>query len=75
MCKVYYAPGVSEIRIHVDIDGHQCECPVVYQRCGIGLVVAPIDHAIRKHLLEFPGLLQVVRAHDERISCLKLSES
>jgi hypothetical protein len=68
-------PESHQICIHVDVGGHQAECPVTRELGGIGLVVAPCDHAIRKMLLTFPGLLQMVRAHDPRISCLKMSES
>ena len=75
MVKAWLVPGTHAVCIHVDVQGKQAECPVTYERNGIGLVVAPIDFAIRKQLLEFPGLLQMVRAYDERISCLKLSES
>lgn len=76
MAKVYLVPGTHEIRIHVDAGGKQCECPVLYVPVGsVGLIVAPIDHEIRKDLLEMPGLLQILRTYDQRISCLKLSES
>ena len=73
MCKVYRAG--EDVRVHVDVEGKQCECPVILERGGIALIVAPIDHAIRKDIIETPGLLQVVRSLLPGASRLKLSES
>ncbi len=75
MCKVYLVVGTHDVRIHVDVEGKQAECPVLRERDGVGLIVAPIDHAIRKDILNTPGLLQVVRSYLPGVSCLKISES
>lgn len=75
MCKVYLVVGSHEVRCHVDAGGKQAECPIIKQRDGIGLIVAPIDHDIRKDILNTPGLLQVVRSYMPGVSCLKISES
>lgn len=73
MCKVYQSLG--RLIIHVEVAGKDCECPVTLRHDGIGLIDAPIDHAIRRDLLEMPGLLQIVRSYEPRIKNLKISES
>lgn len=72
MSKVWLMPGTHMLCIHVDTGGKQCECPVSCDESGVGLIIAPNDYAIRKDILETPGLLQVVRSFNERITCLKL---
>jgi hypothetical protein len=74
MCKVYRVG--DDVRVHVDVDGKQCECPVkLVREHGIGLIIAPIDHATRRELLNFPGLAQMIRSFDHRMTSIKLSES
>lgn len=75
MCKVHLVPGTHLIQIRVTIGEKTCDCPVTRDHNGVGIIQAPIDHDIRKQLLEMPGLIQMVRAMDPRIMNLKISES
>lgn len=64
----------ASVCIRVVVSGSpEVTCPVVNYG-GVGMVLAPqTPWSIRKELKEFPGLLQMVRAYDARIVCLKLS--
>lgn len=75
MCKAYLVPGTHEVRLHVDAEGKQAECPVSKTHDGIALIVAPIDHDIRRDILNTPGLLQIIRSMMPGAACLKISES
>ena len=73
MCSVHREG--SGVFICVTVSGRRADCPVVnYGGVGVVLVgMEPEMWPIRRELTEFPGLLQMVRAFDERIRCLKLS--
>lgn len=73
MCTVHRVGNA--VFIDVTANGKHVDCPVMnYSGVGVVLVgMEPDMWAVRRELTEFPGLLQMVRAHDERIVCLKLS--
>lgn len=65
----------NSVQIHASVNGVTADCPVVnYGGVGVVLVgMEPMFWPIRRELLQFPGLLQMVRAYDPKIVCLKLS--
>lgn len=64
----------QSVVIRVRVNGSPEVTCVVVNYGGVGVVLAPCEpFGIRKELQEFPGLLQMVKAHDARIVCLKLS--
>ncbi len=73
MCSVYREGRA--VRVLVVANGTRADCPIVNYG-GVGGVLVGMEPAmwpVRRELMQFPGLLQMVRGHAPEIRCLKLS--
>lgn len=73
MLSVYEVGREHHIRVHVDANGTQCECPVLVTD-GVGLILAPqvfeIQREFRQSSVE---LLLAMQKINRRIHSLRMS--
>lgn len=73
MVTAYLVVGTHLVRVHCDVNGRQCECPVL-ESGGVGLILAPLDWEIQRDFREHgTELLLELQRINPRIRSLRMS--